>query len=473
MVASPVRSSLYRIARWVVILAGVYSILAQILSAQLTHHETAAKGPRAVGLLELAANGKAHLIPIVIMWDGKFYDAGAYKASPVPIALQSETVYEAVRTGVSQGLFTVTGALHGKDNEWVGAGKWQSAAEIAAAEAKKKVASKPKPQEQDLSGPPVLRRRDSEKPKPEEPTPSQSAPPKSPSETPSTAAPPVPSAPGPEPTPAAAPAPSPAPSSTTATSSSPPADPVDDDPNRPTLRRGKPAPRAPEEEPTAPAATPNKATAHPSPTPAASVPGPIQLIPAISDASGPEPRPYAFSMKPDEEQKFRTKMLAFAADEVRARATQSAAGTSGPTTPARSSLHQGKSSASKLPQPSFDDVQLRVFDLSNSNEPVLVLTTKARLPQRTNAAGSSLEYYVTLVVRSDIYGELHKAFANVTDNQHLDVLPRFELIDAVDVDGDGRGELLFRQSSDAGTAFVIYRVIGDQLWPLFQGTPGA
>jgi hypothetical protein len=177
-------------------------------------------------------------------------------------------------------------------------------------------------------------------------------------------------------------------------------------------------------------------------------------------------------MKPDEEQKFRTKMLAFAADEVRARATQLAAGTVG-STPAHSSPHQGKSPAAKLPQPGFDDVQLRVFDLSNSNEPVLVLTTKARLPQRPNAVGSSLEYYVTLVVRSDIYGELHKAFANVTDNQHLDVLPRFELIDAVDVDGDGRGELLFRQSSDVGTAFVIYRVIGDQVWPLFQGTPGA
>jgi len=46
-----------------------------------------------------------------------------------------------------------------------------------------------------------------------------------------------------------------------------------------------------------------------------------------------------------------------------------------------------------------------------------------------------------------------------------------ELIDAVDADGDGRGELLFRQISDAGTAYVVYRVIGDQLWPLFQGTP--
>jgi hypothetical protein len=59
----------------------------------------------------------------------------------------------------------------------------------------------------------------------------------------------------------------------------------------------------------------------------------------------------------------------------------------------------------------------------------------------------------------------------VTDTSHLDVIPQMELIDAVDVDGDGRGELLFRQFSDAGTAFVVYRVIGNQLYALFQGTP--
>ena len=247
---------------------------------------------------------------------------------------------------------------------------------------------------------------------------------------------------------------------------------MEEDPNRPALRHGKPAPRAEEQEPTASPSTPGNA-AHPSVTPTASASGSVQLIPAISDAGGPEPRPYAYGMKPEEEQKFRTKMLAFAADEVRARATQLAAGTVGASAPARGSPHQGKRTAAKLPQPGFDDVQLRVFDLSNSNEPVLVLTAKARMPQRPNAAGPGLEYYVTLVVRSDIYGELHKAFADVTDNQHLDLLPRFELIDAVDIDGDGRGELLFRQSSDAGTAFVVYRVIGDQVWPLFQGTPGA
>jgi hypothetical protein len=46
-----------------------------------------------------------------------------------------------------------------------------------------------------------------------------------------------------------------------------------------------------------------------------------------------------------------------------------------------------------------------------------------------------------------------------------------ELIDAVDADGDGRGELLFRQTSDAGSAYAIYRVTADRLWSLYEGTP--
>ena len=128
-------------------------------------------------------------------------------------------------------------------------------------------------------------------------------------------------------------------------------------------------------------------------------------------------------------------------------------------------------SKAKPPEPSFEEVQLHPFDLSNSNEPIVVLTAKARLPVRPGAT-SDLQYIITLVARDDMYCDLHKVFASVTDTNHFDVLSRLELIDAVDADGDGRGELLFRQVSDSGSAFVLYRVIGDRLWPLFQGTPG-
>jgi hypothetical protein len=200
----------------------------------------------------------------------------------------------------------------------------------------------------------------------------------------------------------------------------------------------------------------------------------IQVIPAISDAGGPEPRPYTYATKPAEEEQFRKKMLAMAADEVRARAKELAAETVGQSAPANSAHSRtGKTAAAaKPPQPIFADVQLHVFDLSSSNEPVLVLTATAQMPPGRHAGPAGLQYMITLVARSDIYDELHKAFSNVTDAQHMDVQARYDLIDAVDADGDGRGELLFRKVSDAGSAYVVYRVIGNQVWPLFEGTPG-
>ena len=44
--------------------------------------------------------------------------------------------------------------------------------------------------------------------------------------------------------------------------------------------------------------------------------GPVQEIPAISDAKGPEPHSYAYSTKPEDEQKFRKKMLTMAVTEL-------------------------------------------------------------------------------------------------------------------------------------------------------------
>jgi hypothetical protein len=204
-----------------------------------------------------------------------------------------------------------------------------------------------------------------------------------------------------------------------------------------------------------------------------SVPAGTQVFPAISDADGPEPRPYGYTMKPEEEQKILKSMLALAASEVQARAKQLASATTSPVPPAQPTRPGGRASrAAKPPEFDFTDVQLHGFDLSNSNEPVLVLTASARLkPSSKQNAAADFEYLLTLVARQDIYADLHKVFANVTDTQHLDVLPRVELVDAVDADGDGRGELLFRQVSDAGNAYALYRVIGNQLWPLFQGTP--
>ncbi len=72
---------------------------------------------------------KARFIPIAIMMDGKFYDASSYKAAPVPMALDFGVVYEGFRTGVSQGVFTITqpGQLN---HAWIAEGTWLPAGAI-------------------------------------------------------------------------------------------------------------------------------------------------------------------------------------------------------------------------------------------------------------------------------------------------------------------------------------------------------
>jgi hypothetical protein len=252
-----------------------------------------------------------------------------------------------------------------------------------------------------------------------------------------------------------------------------PSDANDDDPNRPILKRGKPE--------TESAAHPEvgastgvlrrpmgdavKTGAKPDAKKTTQ-----QTIPAISDAGGPEPRPYSYDIKPDEEQKYRKGMLGLATDALVARIRE--------ISPAAPSTKPGARTATprrqpRAPQPTFDDVQFRAFDLWNTNEPVFVLSATAHMPQAAGASAEpSLAYYITLVAKKNIYDELRKLYAGVTDDHHLDETPRLELIDAVDADGDGRGELLFRRISDAGKSWGVYRAGADQLFPLFEGTPG-
>jgi hypothetical protein len=427
----------------------------QTSQAQYAKRRSLSQGPRALGLLELAANGRAHLIPITILFQGKFYDAGAYKASPVPIALQPQTVYEAELSGVSQGLFTVTDARELKE-AWIADGTWLPA---GAAPPKPAHSADEKPIMGDVDSPPILRRPGAEK------SGQQTQPPDSKKPAPQATAPPALDS---------------ASASTTTSSTSPEPSPPEDK-DHPVLRRGKPQqanrpddlmkPHGPIPSGGREKTADKPAVANASAAAASSKPA-VQLIPAISDADGPDPRAYTYDAKPEEEQTYRRKMLALAGEEVRTRAKPAGTAAAGPASAAGKMRQQHRSAASPAEQPTFDHVQFRFFDLSGSNEPILVLTASARMPAASaSVQNSDLEYFVTVVAHADIYGELRKLYSRVTDTRHLDAIPRMELIDAVDADGDGRGELLFRQISDAGSAFAVYRVTSDQLWPLFEGTP--
>ena len=98
----------------------------------------------------------------------------------------------------------------------------------------------------------------------------------------------------------------------------------------------------------------------------------------------------------------------------------------------------------------------------------MILSAEAHFPAAPGATAAPDSYSVALVARTDIYGNLRKLYSGVTDKFHLDVTPRLELIDAVDADGDGRAELLFHETTDAGSGYVIYRATADKLWKMFD-----
>jgi len=440
------------------------------------------KDPRAVGVLQL--NGaKGTLVPVAILIDGRFYDASAYKADPVPMALESGTVYEAERAGESQGLFTVIGALHSKNtgssNPWVGTGSFLPNGAEAPTSTHKAENVPVGLDNSDSDAPPRLTRKDSSKPATSNPSPAStpSAAPASdkagakessaqtPSQTDSGSTAgkssgqdaQKASAPGPAgQTAAAAPA-----SATTGQES--------ENYYRPTLRRGKPTQPAPQEDETAPSAV----KPAPSATAAASAGGtlPVQLVPAISDAGGPGPQSYKFFWKTGEEEERRSQMLALAGDEVRAYAAaliKNHISANPPAKTATAKTASARKASAKPVQPVFENVQFRGFDLWLNNQPVMVLSAEAHFPAAPGAAATPDSYSVALVARTDIYGNLRKLYSGVTDKFHLDVTPRLELIDAVDADGDGRAELLFHETADVGSGYLIYRATADKLWKMFD-----
>jgi hypothetical protein len=436
-------------------------------------------GPRALGLLQLGTDGKTSLVPIAILMNGKFWDATAYKASPIPMALESGTVYEIERAGNSLGLFTVGSALHSiaanAQTPWIATGKWLPAGTETI---KTTLKAESAPVGIDTSDqPPRLTR-----------NPQQQAPPASP-------APPSPPTPGqgssdepprltkPAPPAATAPTPSAPPAESKPGEAKPPDHPKEpakepdtnsgaSEANRPRLRRGKPTEALPDEDVPGYAkldAVLSASAAKSVATTPAPAPGSVQLIPAISDADGPEPHSYAFEWLKDEEGERRQQMTALAKQELRAYLdAQAKARIPAKTTKSHA---QRRGASNNSPEPVLENGRMAAYDLWNNNQPVLVFSAEAHLPPPpvgTPGSSEQLQYSIVIVAYPDIYNNLHKLYVGVTDKYHLDIRPRLELIDAVDADGDGRGELLFREISDVGSGWVVYRATADTLWRMFD-----
>jgi len=513
---------LYRLSFFVALLTCVVSF-AGIVSAQeerpqITPGERKAPrkkdaGPRAVGVLQLAANGKATLVPIAILIGGKFWDATAYKADPIPMALESGTVYEAERAGSSLGLFTVNSALHSNaanvQSPWIGTGAW-----VPAGMEKTKPALKaeavPVGIETSEAPPRLTRSGAAPKETPSAPSGPASVPPqstpggsagssqKSQDNTTSSQ-----TGSSPPTSTSAAPPDSKSSESKTGESktgesktgdskgseikppalpSTPQSDSGANEASRPRLRRGKPVAPLPQDEvpgynkPGGAASSAPSANVRKTSEPMADQ-APVQLIPAISDASGAEPKSFAFEWLKDEESQRLQQMTSLAKEQIRVYVDARAKANAVPRPKSASPQGGRRAPALKTPSPKAKDpiletVQMKAFDLWGNNQPVLVFTAEAHMPPATTiphvAADSDLQYSIVLVANPDIYNNLHKLYVRIADKYHLDIAPRLQLVDALDADGDSRGELLFREISDNGNGWIIYRATADRLWKMFD-----
>lgn len=366
---------------------------------------------RATALLELTTERSgtvtARLTPITILDQGSFQDASIYKSRPRPMALDDGVVYEAQKSGVPVGYVTIGNASKGA-GIWTALGKWQPVATVAR-KAEQPVA--PSSPEDDR---PHLHRGDSSP------------------------------GPGPEST-----SPPPSPVAQTAPAPTPEPEPEPDDSDRPVLRRRSPGASHAEAEATP---TPRVITAPPQGSvPAAAPPAPspgTQTYVAVSDSQPIDTRSFEFKWKPGEEEKMDARMR-------------------------RLALAQLPPENSRLGDNALTNVVIRSFDLDLSNDAVMVLTAEVpgsyMTPNRKSAPGKFVSRYITLIARVDFEGVPHRLAVSVTDSSRLDIAPRLELIDAVDVDGDGLAELLFREYNFDEKGFIVYGIGRGAVTKVFEG----
>ena len=368
---------------------------------------------RATAVVEVTTDSAGivatHVFPVTILDEGSFHDASIYKAAPQPMALDNGIVYEAQKDGIPVGYATILSSTNNKG--WTALGKWQ-----LADQPKKAQAAAPVTTGDDR---PIIHRSDAN------PTP--------------------------------APASTPAPGSDSTTSASPASAPPNDsssapdDADRPVLRRRSP----PQPEPVS--------TPQPSPTPSAQaptegLPAPRTKLPvitsgtrtfvAVSDNESTDVRSFAFKWKPGEEQQMETKMRKLA-------------------------LAQLPRENAQLNTGSLQNVVMRSFDLDLSNDAVIVFSAEIPgsylAPGGKSSPGKFVSRYVTMIARVDFEGVPQKLASSVTDSSRLDVAPRLELVDAVDVDGDGLAELLFREYGFDEKSFIIYGVGRSTVTKVFEG----
>ena len=476
---------------------------------------------RATAVLEytgdLAKPTAARLVPLVV-WDGERYQPGGlYMAQPVPLTVESGTVYELLDAGMSKGLFDVTAAAN-VSGSWVATGSYQKLAPVKVARLK---ASKTLPQfvkdsgsSSDPDKPTLHRRTDSgsgsasgsgsgsargsgsstgsgstSTSDPDKPTlhrrtdsttgeqsgtgsdsgsgssTSSSAPAVDPDrptlhKTDSSSG----SGPG---TGSSAPSVDPDRPTLHKSSATNPNDngaPVsattNADPDRPHLGRGKPAEMEQLDVPS----TVEIAKL-------AGSPENLKLMAAVSDTrTAKEPRSYMYTWAdPEDAKKMQAALEDVAKNLIAGNPLQAAnSGQSfGSATPSRttkaaagaktttpSSARTGNAMVHRpAAKPALPDLTSEQFKAYE-----LSFGGGATLVFTASSGQGDQTKWVTIIAQPDFNGVPQILFKQVTSDAQLDAVPRMRLVDAVDTDADNRAELIFELAGRTEQQFAIYKV---------------
>lgn len=426
----------------------------------------AKSGPdlRAVAVIEWTGDLRhpkaSRVIPISV-WDGTtLQDAGIYLARPEPLALQGETEYVLQKDGRQDGLFDIQDAAN-QGGTWIGFGKWKplprgpSPAELARERASIKI---------DDAGDdePILHRK-------YHPGDSKAGS-KTAGKAGSNASAPDPDRPhlgsdddsGSSTAANGAPPPDPDRPRLTADDNASAAKPrtpqggddqahVSDlpnisDPDRPRLAYGRPAGyQGPDLKPAVMGLPPD-----------------MRQQVAVSDLNKIQDHPWDYTWaNPDDALKMKTALEQIARKDL---------GLNQPPPPVTKSSRTSSTRHKAAPPPPspapvpFEDEQFRVLELTYGSGATMVFSA------HTKGAGGG-EKFITLIAQPDLYGGVIVLYKNMTDAGHLDVTPRMRLVDAVDAEGDNRGELLFELRGKVQREFALFRVVRGQAAQIFVTSP--
>jgi len=241
--------------------------------------------------------------------------------------------------------------------------------------------------------------------------------------------------------------------------------------DRPRLRRGTPPPPAPKEQTDAILSTIDRDPERPTlrrhsaeeikaQQSAANAPPPSFVVPethmlaAVSDAGGPESHSFIPHYKTGEFAQIRDDMEKLVRAELEKQRKQL-------SSPPQKTGRQQRVHTPPASSPiELDNPKFGIFDVNGNNAPIVIYSATVML--------DGAKKYITVAAWEEIDESLRKVFTQVTDDAHLDVYPRLEIIDAVDASGNGRGELLFRAFGDQGNRFVLYHPGPDSFDLLFD-----